>query len=239
MKGKDLAMRGLVALVLASTAGCLPPAAWTKKGYVSDVSRRTESASIVGRCFRLLTDVGVYPMRRFIDPARGEPFEVRGSIFVPSAARPLRPGRAVLPKGSPIFVERIISRETIKTRQLTPYARIDDAWMDTGDLFRYGARRLVPGRRLAPCDDPVAPAAATQPDDALRLPAEVAGIAGRLASCAHFAGEFSGDGSPRDAQINRTMTELRCDTLEHEAASLRRRYPDDRRVETALAVPES
>lgn len=234
-------MRGFTALVLASTAGCLPPSAWTLKGYVSDVSRRKQGASIVGRCFRLLVDAGVYPVREFIDPARGEPFDVRGSIFVISALQPLRPGRAALPKGSRIIVERVISRETIETGRLTPYARIDAAWMDAGDLFGYAddSWRLVPGRRLAPCDDDVANAAAEQQGDALRLPVEVTAVAERLAACAHFAGEFSGDRSQRDVQIDRTMTELRCNTVEHDAAALRRKYPDDRRVQAALAVPES
>lgn len=234
-------MGGFMAFVLVSTAGCLPPSAWTLKGYVSDVSHRTKGAPVAGRCFRLLVDAGVYPVREIIDPARSEPFEVRGSIFVTSARQPLRPGRAALAKGTRIAVERVISRETIETGRLTPYARVDDAWVDAGDLFDYAYDpwRLIPDRRLlAPCEDAAASAAAVQRGDALRLPAEVTAVAERLASCAHFAGEFSGDRSQRDAQINRTMTELRCDTVEREADALRREYPDDPRVQEALAEPE-
>ncbi len=80
--------------------------------------------------------------------------------------------------------------------------------------------------------------AAMPRDDGTGLPAPVSRVAERLASCAHFAGEFSGDRSERDAQINRTLTELRCDTVEREAAELRRRYAGDERIQQALAEPE-
>jgi hypothetical protein len=68
------------------------------------------------------------------------------------------------------------------------------------------------------------------------LPDDVAPVVERSTSCAHFAGEFSGDRSARDTQINRVMAELRCDTVDADVAELRRKYAGNRRVQEALAA---
>lgn len=65
-------------------------------------------------------------------------------------------------------------------------------------------------------------AAATQ--DTGRVPRDVRRLVERFESCVHFAGEFNGDGSARDREVNATMTELRCDRVEQDAAVLRAKY---------------
>ena len=57
-----------------------------------------------------------------------------------------------------------------------------------------------------------------------RLPREVREFLERHESCVHFAGEFNGDGSARDREVNATMKNLRCDKVEKDAAALRRKY---------------
>lgn len=69
---------------------------------------------------------------------------------------------------------------------------------------------------------PLGSMAATQ--DSGRLPGDVRKLVERFESCAHFAGEFSGDGSERDREVNATMTGLRCDKVEGDMAALRRKY---------------
>lgn len=82
---------------------------------------------------------------------------------------------------------------------------------------------------------PVASAAnATTVRLAPELPRDAAEVAERLASCIHFSGELNGDGSARDAEVDATMTELRCDVIEHDAAATRRRYAGNADVIAAL-----
>lgn len=69
---------------------------------------------------------------------------------------------------------------------------------------------------------PAGVAAATSTAD--RLPREVRKLVDRYASCTHFAGEFNGDGSVRDREVNATMVKLRCDTVEQDAAALRGKH---------------
>ena len=66
------------------------------------------------------------------------------------------------------------------------------------------------------------------------IPADASGVASRLASCIHFSGEFNGDQSERDKEISAAMTELRCDTIESEAAEIRRKYPGNAAVTRVL-----
>jgi hypothetical protein len=74
------------------------------------------------------------------------------------------------------------------------------------------------------------PAEATAMTDAgesarmVRLPKAVIRLLERHESCVHFAGEFNGDGSERDRDVNATMVELRCDEVEQDEAALRRKY---------------
>ena len=58
----------------------------------------------------------------------------------------------------------------------------------------------------------------------------------RSGNCRHFAGEFGGDGSPRDAEINRAMDKLRCNSLPVDLRRLRQRYRADARVIARLAA---
>ena len=67
------------------------------------------------------------------------------------------------------------------------------------------------------------------------LPRDAAIVAYRLEQCVHFAGEFNGDGSEHDAEVNRIMVELRCDTIKQEALDLRSRYRDSEAVLQAMA----
>lgn len=56
------------------------------------------------------------------------------------------------------------------------------------------------------------------------LPKDVRKFVERYETCVHFAGEFNGDGSERDHEVNATMKELRCDKVEQDAVALRRKY---------------
>ncbi|WP_426702565.1 hypothetical protein ACPPVV_06060 [Rhodanobacter sp. Col0626] len=67
-------------------------------------------------------------------------------------------------------------------------------------------------------------------------PAPVAKFVERSASCMHFAGEFNGDGSARDAEVNRRMDKLRCNALHQDLQALRRRYRTDARVTARLGA---
>ena len=58
------------------------------------------------------------------------------------------------------------------------------------------------------------------------LPRDVAAFIDRRTSCNHFAGEFNGDRSARDREVNQAMRELRCGTLERDEARLLRRHTD-------------
>ncbi len=65
-------------------------------------------------------------------------------------------------------------------------------------------------------------------------PTPVAKFFGRSEGCMHFAGEFNGDRSARDAGIHRRMDELRCNALPHDLQQLRQRYRTDARVNARL-----
>ena len=67
-------------------------------------------------------------------------------------------------------------------------------------------------------------------------PRPVAQFIERSGNCQHFAGEFGGDGSPRDAEVNRAMDKLRCNSLPADLRTLRQRYRADARVTARLAL---
>ncbi len=67
-------------------------------------------------------------------------------------------------------------------------------------------------------------------------PRPVAQFIERSENCQHFAGEFGGDGSPRDAEVNRQMDALRCNALPAELRTLRQRYRADAHVTARLAA---
>ncbi|WEN16675.1 hypothetical protein PY254_08405 [Rhodanobacter sp. AS-Z3] len=65
-------------------------------------------------------------------------------------------------------------------------------------------------------------------------PASVAQFIERSENCLHFAGEFGGDGSARDAEVNREMDKLRCNSLAADLQSLRQHYRGNVRVTRRL-----
>jgi hypothetical protein len=65
-------------------------------------------------------------------------------------------------------------------------------------------------------------------------PTPMASFIERSESCMHFAGEFDGDRSARDAEINRRMDDLRCNALPHDLQQLRKHYRTDARVNARL-----
>jgi hypothetical protein len=73
------------------------------------------------------------------------------------------------------------------------------------------------------------------------LPDDMASVADRFKTCEHFAGEFSGDGSQRDKEINVTMKTLKCDKVENDAQAIRKRYAKNNKMldafERALGAP--
>ena len=66
------------------------------------------------------------------------------------------------------------------------------------------------------------------------IPADAQRVADRLDACTHFSGEFNGDGSERDREVNTTMTGLKCDTVEEDVSAIRNRYPNNRAVDAVL-----
>jgi hypothetical protein len=80
-----------------------------------------------------------------------------------------------------------------------------------------------------------APALATGAVDA-DWPPPVAKFIERSEGCLHFAGEFDGDGSARDAEVGRRMDELRCNALPHDLQMLRKRYRNDARISARLGA---
>ncbi|OOG50273.1 hypothetical protein [Rhodanobacter sp. C01] len=84
-------------------------------------------------------------------------------------------------------------------------------------------------------------ALAAQPASALSAgsadanwPAPMTKFIERSENCMHFAGEFNGDGSARDAEINHRMDELRCNSLPRDLQALRKRYRNNSRITTRL-----
>jgi hypothetical protein len=67
-------------------------------------------------------------------------------------------------------------------------------------------------------------------------PTPVATFIERSENCMHFAGEFNGDGSARDAEVNRRMDQLRCNALPHDLQVLRKRYRGDAHVSKRLGA---
>jgi hypothetical protein len=62
------------------------------------------------------------------------------------------------------------------------------------------------------------------------LPDDAAAVADRYKTCQHFAGEFNGDGSLRDKEINVTMKTLKCDKVENDAQAIRKRYAKNKKI---------
>lgn len=92
---------------------------------------------------------------------------------------------------------------------------------------------------LAGCQkptEPAEPAAATAEPAAATAPAatpassDAAALAAYFSKaelCVHFGGEFNGDLSERDREVNTAMADAGCDTLDAETATMRARYAGD------------
>ena len=67
------------------------------------------------------------------------------------------------------------------------------------------------------------------------LPRDALAVVERLATCNHFAGEFTGGNSrERDAEVREAVAKFGCATIEKEADALRAKYKDDNAVQDAL-----
>jgi len=66
------------------------------------------------------------------------------------------------------------------------------------------------------------------------LPKGVTAFIARRTACNHFAGEFNGDRSERDREVNRAMRELRCGALERDETRLAQRHATSPQVLKAL-----
>lgn len=66
------------------------------------------------------------------------------------------------------------------------------------------------------------------------LPNSVQALVVRAEQCKHFAGEFNGDQSERDKEINMQMQTLGCDTLSSDIASEQQRYLDKPEIQRTL-----
>lgn len=66
------------------------------------------------------------------------------------------------------------------------------------------------------------------------LPKSVNAFIQRYSACYHYAGEFNGDGSTRDAKLNRQMAKLRCDTIEKDTQQFHKKYAGNKKVMAAL-----
>jgi hypothetical protein len=74
-------------------------------------------------------------------------------------------------------------------------------------------------------------------DDRSTLPDDVKRLIERRDECHHWAGEEPYD-KARAKQINKAMENLKCDSIEREVTAMRRKYPADAAVESALASAE-
>jgi hypothetical protein len=68
------------------------------------------------------------------------------------------------------------------------------------------------------------------------LPKDAAKVAERLAGCQHFAGE-TGDNPPeREREIQAAMSDLRCESIEHDVSVIRAKYVRNQQVQAALTA---
>lgn len=85
----------------------------------------------------------------------------------------------------------------------------------------------------APPAKPAAPAAPASAMMAPTMPKEVTDLAGRIALCTHFAGEY-GDDPKANGDINKQMDALKCGTAESDEAAMRAKYAGNAAVRKKL-----
>jgi hypothetical protein len=66
------------------------------------------------------------------------------------------------------------------------------------------------------------------------FPSDVSVVIDRATTCQHFAGEFNGDGSKRDKEINTTMKNLKCNKVQNDLHAIRKRYANSKTITEAL-----
>jgi hypothetical protein len=66
------------------------------------------------------------------------------------------------------------------------------------------------------------------------FPPEVILMRDRLTMCKHYAGEFNGDGSKRDKELNVSMKKLKCDKVHNDFKVIRKRYANNDVIANAL-----
>jgi hypothetical protein len=66
------------------------------------------------------------------------------------------------------------------------------------------------------------------------FPPDVILMRDRLTMCKHYAGEFNGDGSKRDKEINASMKKLKCDKVRNDFKVTRKRYANNDIIANAL-----
>ena len=77
--------------------------------------------------------------------------------------------------------------------------------------------------------------AAPAPSKSQVLPKSANAFIQRYSACYHYAGEFNGDGSIRDTQLNRQMAKLRCDIIEKDTQQFRKKYAANEKIMAAFA----
>ena len=67
------------------------------------------------------------------------------------------------------------------------------------------------------------------------LPRDARAVVERLATCNHFAEEFTGGNSPeRDAEVRAAVAQFGCGTIEKDSAAIRSKYKDNGAVQDEL-----
>ena len=66
------------------------------------------------------------------------------------------------------------------------------------------------------------------------IPKDAATVAERLAGCQHFAGEIGDNPPERELEIQSSMTELHCESIDQDVQAIRIKYSGSRRVQEAL-----
>ena len=66
------------------------------------------------------------------------------------------------------------------------------------------------------------------------LPQDARNVAERLAACQHFSGEIGDNPPDRELEIQATMSDLKCKSIEQDVADMRAKYSANREVLAAF-----
>jgi hypothetical protein len=67
-----------------------------------------------------------------------------------------------------------------------------------------------------------------------KLPRDAARLVERVTLCRHFSGEFNGDGSAHDKEVNAQMTSLKCDKITDDVKIMQAKYKRNLKVQSVL-----